>query len=503
MLWVVTGLVVALAGGAWPPAVADVVVGVPGLVAVAVLGRLFPSGALALTVLLAQGDSRGYLAVVVAAFLVGRRTAAGPGPLGWAVAVAGPALLGAAFTDPLPTDLAELPARLLGTAVLPWLVGRHLYQRVLLQRAGWEHAGRLEREQGMVAERTRLRERARIARDMHDSLGHDLSLLGLRAAALETAPELRAERRVQAAELRAGAGAATERLREIIGVLREDHDAAPVDPVHQDVAALVDGCRASGMVVTYESDPVPATGLPRMVDLAVYRIVQESLTNAAKHAAGAVVRVGVTHAHDVTVVDVGNDSGLPDSDDPRVSTPMVSGGGHGVTGMRERARLVGGTLDATATGDGFRVLARLPHRGTPGPPLVAAGHIEETRRLRVGFAKALAWVGGGVLVAVSAYAYAMQGTAIAPDDYRRMQVGQPRAELAGKVPGRQYAQRPYHEPPFPAGAVCEYYTDGDLLPTRGFRLCFVRGLLATKDEVRFGRHADSGDGGRTPGTTDE
>ncbi|QFG19815.1 histidine kinase [Actinomadura sp. WMMB 499] len=106
--------------------------------------------------------------------------------------------------------------------VLPWLMGRYWRQYRELVRAGWERAERLEREQRIIAERERLRERARIARDMHDSLGHELALIAVRAGALQVADGLTERHRRAAAELRAGAAEATEHLREIIGVLRED-----------------------------------------------------------------------------------------------------------------------------------------------------------------------------------------------------------------------------------------------------------------------------------------
>ena len=92
--------------------------------------------------------------------------------------------------------------------VLPWLLGRYRRQYAELARTGWQLAERMEREQQAVADRTRLRERARIAGDMHDSLGHDLALIALRAGALEVDPRLDADRQAAAGELRAAAGTA-------------------------------------------------------------------------------------------------------------------------------------------------------------------------------------------------------------------------------------------------------------------------------------------------------
>ena len=131
--------------------------------------------------------------------------------------------------------------------VLPWLVGRYRAQQALLASAGWERAERIEREQRMAIEQERLRERSRIAEDMHDSVGHELSLIALRAAALELDPTLPEEHRRAATSLREAAATATERLGEIVGVLR-DAD-APVMPHDETVAALVDRAAASGLNV--------------------------------------------------------------------------------------------------------------------------------------------------------------------------------------------------------------------------------------------------------------
>ncbi|MGH3928880.1 MAG: histidine kinase, partial [Pseudonocardiaceae bacterium] len=110
----------------------------------------------------------------------------------------------------------------------------------LLVSAGWERAERMEREQQMIVDQARLRERARIAQDMHDSLGHELSLIALRAGALELDPDLDERHRAAAAELRGSASTATERLGEIIGVLREENTDPPMQPSGESIVELVD-----------------------------------------------------------------------------------------------------------------------------------------------------------------------------------------------------------------------------------------------------------------------
>ncbi|MEI5134337.1 histidine kinase [Streptomyces libani] len=255
---------------------------------------------------------------------------------------------------------------LLLNVMLPWLLGRYRRQYAELARTGWQLAERMEREQQAVADRTRLRERARIAGDMHDSLGHDLALIALRAGALEVDPRLDADRQAAAGELRAAAGTATERLREIIGVLRTDDESAPRVPADESVERLVDRARASGMTVTLEeADDTGARTLPAMTGHALHRVVQESLTNAAKHAPGAAVRVRIGRAAGQVRVTVAN-TARPDGP----AADPVSGGS-GLVGLDERVRLAGGTLRAgPAPEGGFTVSARLPTAGgTPAEPL--------------------------------------------------------------------------------------------------------------------------------------
>ncbi|MER7505854.1 histidine kinase [Nonomuraea pusilla] len=220
---------------------------------------------------------------------------------------------------------------LLGTYAVPYTLGL-VRRRLLLQR----------RQARLSAEaQARMRERARIAREMHDSLGHDLALIAVRAAGLELAPGLGPAEVKAAGELRVAAADATERLRQIIGLLREDADEAPLSPADEDVADLVRRARDSGMAITLDLDGGPVPALARAV-------VQEGLTNAAKHAPGAAVAVSVSPRR----VAVRNGA-------PR-ARPVARQGGLGLDGLRERVRLAGGVLSAGPSGDGFELTVELP-----------------------------------------------------------------------------------------------------------------------------------------------
>jgi signal transduction histidine kinase len=269
----------------------------------------------------------------VISFLAGRRMPQ-PAPA-LAVFAAGAALaisLALLAEDAWVTGLLLLAM----TVVLPWVLGRSIRQQTELVAT--------------TAERTRLQERTRIAHDMHDTLGHELSLMALRAGALEIAPDLDDRHRMAAAKLRACAETATERLADIIGVLG-DGEPASLQPVSEPIDDLVDRAVQAGLAASLEWQG--QRHLPAMVDRAAHRIVQEALTNAMKHAAGTAVRVRLDTMDAVTVVTVTN---------ARLSgSRRGTGGRAGLVGLRERVRLVGGTIQAGPRDHVFEIVATLPH----------------------------------------------------------------------------------------------------------------------------------------------
>ncbi|GII62254.1 hypothetical protein Skr01_23390 [Sphaerisporangium krabiense] len=235
---------------------------------------------------------------------------------------------------------------------LPWLAGRFRRQQAELVEAGRERVTRLEREREYVAEHARLRERARIASDMHDSLGHELALIALRAGALELAADMTEANREAVARLRAGAVTATDRLRHTVALLRES--GVPDVPERESLRELVERAREAGLSVAFHltGDQAP----PPLVDRAAYQVVRESLTNAARYAPGADVLVRVEQdpgAVAVTVTDSASAAAPPPA-------PPGEGGGSGLAGLRERVRLLGGTFDAGPSEGGFTVAARIP-----------------------------------------------------------------------------------------------------------------------------------------------
>jgi signal transduction histidine kinase len=214
-----------------------------------------------------------------------------------------------------------------------------------------------EREK-QVAEARRT-ERTRIAREMHDVLAHRLSLLSMHAGALEYRPDAPpAELAAAAGVVRQNAHSALEELREVIDVLREDpHGALDKPwPTVADLPQLVAESVAAGQLVRLTLEGLGADDVPASLGRTVYRVVQEGLTNARKYAPGAPVRV-VLRGRPGGCLETEVVNGRPEAAGGR----PVPGARTGLVGLRERAELLGGTLECGPTADGcFRLVARLP-----------------------------------------------------------------------------------------------------------------------------------------------
>ncbi len=242
-----------------------------------------------------------------------------------------------------------------------WYVGRRLRLRK-------ERAAQLLREQAAEARRIVTEERTRIARELHDVVAHRVSLMTVQAGAAQAvaADDLDAALAAMGAVEEAGRQALAE-MRHLLGVLRPDAspDRLGPQPGLADLPRLVEQIRGAGVDVSMAMDAVPAA-LPAQVDLFAYRIVQEALTNVLKHAgpgAHADVRLRTDRAGIVIEV---LDNGRGRAFMPGSGVTQGGSRGHGIVGMRERALLLGGTLDAGPRPDGgFRVVAHLPTGGEP------------------------------------------------------------------------------------------------------------------------------------------
>jgi signal transduction histidine kinase len=211
-----------------------------------------------------------------------------------------------------------------------------------------------ERERDVAAREAVIEERARIARELHDAIAHHVSMVVMQAGAerrvLETGEGSPHE--VLTVIEQVGRGALTE-MRRMIGMLRsDDRDPRTPQPGLGDVALLIAQVREAGLPVTLTIEG-SRRALPLGVELSAYRIIQEALTNALKHAGDAHASVLIRYGQDTLELEITDDgSGRP---------PPVTSGGHGLLGMRERVALYGGELAANRDPDrGFTVRVKLP-----------------------------------------------------------------------------------------------------------------------------------------------
>lgn len=202
-------------------------------------------------------------------------------------------------------------------------------------------------------------ERMRIARDLHDTIGHTLSVASLHAAVASEATDPEA-RDTALAEVRGAASEALRELRGTVKVLRTDAAGGPAPALGlASREQVLETVRSAGLQVD-EQVTVPAERLPRAVDAAAHRILQESVTNVLRHAGASRVQVRAELTGGVLDLRI-IDDGAAGRDSSAAAHP-----GTGITGMRERAELLGGTLTAGPGPSGFTVHARLPLHGEEG-----------------------------------------------------------------------------------------------------------------------------------------
>jgi signal transduction histidine kinase len=222
-------------------------------------------------------------------------------------------------------------------------------------RARHDQAAELERAEQEERQRRAGEQRLTLARDLHDVLAHNISLINVQASvALHLIDEDPDRARPALTEIKEASRDALHELRSALDVLRHGEEAprAPA-PGLADLDTLVAGVRASGLDVRVEQDQ-PAVALTAAVDLAAYRIVQEALTNVTRHAGAHAVTVHLEYREGVHI----------EVTDDGVGGSEPTGRGNGINGMRERAGALGGTVEAgPQPAGGFRVVAHLPVSG--------------------------------------------------------------------------------------------------------------------------------------------
>jgi signal transduction histidine kinase len=240
---------------------------------------------------------------------------------------------------------------------ISWIVGFAYSGSTRQAEEAQERARRAEREREERARLAVSEERARIARELHDVVGHSVSVMTVQASAVRRLlkPEQEREREALLIVEQTGREAMAE-MRRMVGVLRRPEEAPALapQPSLEHLDKLVDHARESGLPVQLKVEG-DAVQLPAGVDLTAYRLVQEGLTNALKHARAKNAEVLVRYSNgfvELSVTDDGTGDGGGDS------------GGHGLVGMRERISVYGGNLEAGPRPEGgYRLRATLPVSG--------------------------------------------------------------------------------------------------------------------------------------------
>jgi signal transduction histidine kinase len=341
----------------------------------------------------------------------------------------------------------------------------------------------LSEQQQIIAERARTREANRIAREMHDSLGHRLTLISLYAGALRSAPSADTVKLLHATSV-----SAMDELRQILAVLRAED--GELDGDH-DLDKLVEEARAAGARITLDRSG-EAVDVPAMIEHAAYRTLQEGITNALRHAQGGAIRAAVRFEDGAMVVEVVNEPGRGQDG---------ATGGQGLYGLAERVRLAGGVLyHGAEPGGGFRVAATLPlTRVEPTPAerqQQADDNVEHQlgedlrrvdRRRRawtvivsLGALLVVGLCGGGLWIVI-------RQQTVSSTTYQRVRIGDAADGVRKKLPDRSAALDPGQVlPAAPPGGDCVDYRAAPTLQSagvEGYRFCFRGGALISKEEL--------------------
>jgi signal transduction histidine kinase len=307
-----------------------------------------------------------YIGVATVVFLTAKRSAPGVATL-----VVTGLIPAAALTEAVLAPAGHRVAALLTEAVLlvaAWALGRLARARAAIRDQVLERAAAMEREQAADARAAVMEERARIARELHDIVAHNVSLMVVQTIAADRVQDRdRAKAHELHGTIEATGRATVTELRRLLDVLRTDEEAEtdpskePPQPTIEALPALVDSVRAAGLEVDFSISGTPAE-LPAGSHLTVYRVVQEALTNTLKHAGHTRTALHLVWEPDRErlTVRLCDDGPAPDGESARPPGP-AQGTGHGLVGMRERVGAVGGSLHTgTRPGGGYCVHAVIP-----------------------------------------------------------------------------------------------------------------------------------------------
>ncbi|MCK9793137.1 histidine kinase [Isoptericola sp. 4D.3] len=300
-------------------------------------------------------------------------------------------------------------------------------------------------------------ERRRLADEVHDLVGHELSVIGMRAALLQL--RTTGDEAVLAGQVRSDAERAVTMLHETVATLQRTPWG---DPDEADVGAVIDRFRRAGAQVRLVGDPDVLTGASAATRVTGHRVVREALTNSARHAPGEAVTVVVGRAGDTVTLEVrthsrGMQAPAADRDEGR------SGG---LESLRRRVEAIGGTWQVATLADGHRVVARLPARAT----LESPDRAPEVSRVHAGTRRPFAALVGPLVLPAALvllggagyWSWASHDATVEPVDAVALRVGMRAADAAPYLPDREAPVRLARAPAPEPGWVCRQYTDGNV-----------------------------------------
>ncbi len=428
-----------------------------GVLAAVVLGVLRPADravwAAALTVLLVTATAAGVLSG-------DRRTES--------AALAASAALAHAAVIALPVVLVELRRR-----------------RRRLREQGWELARSLAREDDARTESALVRERATMAGEIHDRLGHRLTLVSVQLGRLSLDPDLSPQSRAAVEEARAGVAEAAAELGETVQLLRTgDPVRSPGDGPLSDI---VETARSAGLTVEGDLPPDLEGELSTHAYAALTRVLSEALANVAKHAPGEVARIAGRVADGRAVLTVANGRGAGGAAPPS---------GHGLPALHHRLALLGGTLEVEDA-DEHVLRATVPVDAVPGGDGGPEGTLAQVTRSRATAERRtrqmrrLTWLVpaglavAAVLVTVGFYLYFALASTLSPEQFARIEVGMTEHEAEEILPPVEMVEAPRGVLPEPEGASCRYHEAAVSLFVREevFRTCLADGRVVSTDTI--------------------
>lgn len=343
----------------------------------------------------------------------------------------------------------------------PLAVAAALRQRRDFLHRGWRLAAMEADRRSSDIQAVLQRERMSLAAEMHDGLGHSLTLIAVRLGQLSLNPTLAPSDRAAVAELRQASAEAAEELGIAVRLLRDPGVVAPA-PTARAIMDSIESARSVGIPVTIELPEDLSGTLSAEAQTAVARLIQESLTNAAKHAPGEEINITIRVTDSTMVAKVSN------AVTAQAEAGSPSSGGFGLIGIRHRAAVLGGTLEVRRSPDVFALKLMLP---TDAKPLTSSSATDaeyivaaeseaaqgRAKATRIAIALPAAILGAVLVVTIGYLTVATMFSVMSPPQFAEIQPGDSRAEVELSLPPFELLDAPRDQFPPRSGEQCRYY----------------------------------------------